>query len=180
MSVQTQIDRISGAVSAALAALTEKGVTVPAGTKVDDMATLIAAIEAGGGGDLVYATGTFTPAKNVTYMDVTHGLGVVPKIVLFVSENTGLINSSYLYGLHLDGKSGALWVTSAQKDIYGRLDQSWDITSTDTGMVYQYSSLVANNATEQTIQIGNTGREAFAAGSIGFLASRRYRWLVIG
>ena len=49
MSVQTQIDRISGAVSAALTALSEKGVEVPAGTKVDGLAALIAAIEAGGG-----------------------------------------------------------------------------------------------------------------------------------
>ena len=44
MSIQTQIDRISGAVSAALTALMKKGVTVPDGTKVDDLAALIAAI----------------------------------------------------------------------------------------------------------------------------------------
>lgn len=50
MSVQTQIDRISGAVSAALAALSEKGVTVPEGTKVDGLAELIEAIASGGGG----------------------------------------------------------------------------------------------------------------------------------
>lgn len=48
MSIQTQIDRISGAVSAALTALMKKGVTVPDGTKVDDLAALIAAI---GGSD---------------------------------------------------------------------------------------------------------------------------------
>lgn len=48
MSIQTQIDRISDSVSAALTALTEKGVTVPDGTKVDGLASLIAAIESGG------------------------------------------------------------------------------------------------------------------------------------
>ena len=47
MSVQTQIDRISEAVQSALAALTEKGVTVPDGTKVDGLAALIANIEDG-------------------------------------------------------------------------------------------------------------------------------------
>lgn len=47
MSVQTQIDRISEAVQFAIAALTEKGVTVPDGTKVDGLAALIANIEAG-------------------------------------------------------------------------------------------------------------------------------------
>lgn len=52
MSIQTQIDRISESVSAALTALTEKGVTVPDGTKVDGLAALIAAIESGGGGSV--------------------------------------------------------------------------------------------------------------------------------
>ena len=42
-------DTIDNAVSDALAAITEKGVTVPAGTKVDGLADLIAAIESGGG-----------------------------------------------------------------------------------------------------------------------------------
>lgn len=67
MSVQTQIDRISDAVSAAKAALTEKGVTVPDGTKVDGLAALIAAIEAGGGGDFLY--GTITPTETTRHID---------------------------------------------------------------------------------------------------------------
>lgn len=69
MSVQTQIDRISGAVSAALAALTEKGVTVPDGTKVDGLAALIAAIEAGGGGGGDFLYGTITPTETTRYID---------------------------------------------------------------------------------------------------------------
>lgn len=55
MSIKTEIERISGGVKNAFAALTEKGVTVPADARVDDMAGLIAGIEAGGGsggGDL--------------------------------------------------------------------------------------------------------------------------------
>ena len=69
MSVQTQIDRISGAVQSAIAALTEKGVTVPDGTKVDGIAALIASIEAGGGGSVEpfseIVTGT------ITYSDIS-------------------------------------------------------------------------------------------------------------
>lgn len=49
MSVQTQIDRISGNVSAALSAIAGKGVTVPEGSNSDALAELIASIEAGGG-----------------------------------------------------------------------------------------------------------------------------------
>ena len=89
MSVQTQIDRISGAVSAALTALAEKGVTVPAGTKVDGLAALIAAIEAGGGGTGVQVvSGTFTPAEEIvlTYSDpylLEHNSGFTPKMYVF-------------------------------------------------------------------------------------------------
>lgn len=83
MSVQTQIDRISGAVSAALAALAEKGVTVPAGTKVDGLAALIAAIEAGGGsgGNVYVGTITLAEEKNTVYVE--HMLGVQPKFAAY-------------------------------------------------------------------------------------------------
>ena len=87
MSVQTQIDRISGAVSAALAALTEKGVTVPDGTKVDGLAALIAAIEAGGGsgGDgMKVAFGKIVPSVNLYNCEITHNLGVIPNFALIV------------------------------------------------------------------------------------------------
>lgn len=95
MSVQTQIDRISGAVSAALTALAEKGVTVPAGTKVDGLAALIAAIEAGGGGSgggsgviSAMATGTYTPASNISYgVEIKHGLRVTPNFCIWIAEN---------------------------------------------------------------------------------------------
>ena len=48
MSIQTEIDRISGNVSAALSAITEKGVTVPDGSTSDALAELITSIEVGG------------------------------------------------------------------------------------------------------------------------------------
>ena len=51
MSISSEITRISGNVSAALTAIGAKGVTVPSGSNSDDLATLIAAIETGGGGD---------------------------------------------------------------------------------------------------------------------------------
>ena len=84
MSVQTQIDRISGAVSAALTALTEKGVTVPAGTKVDDLAALISGIEAGGG-DENKVTGNITPAATTKTLTITHGLGKIPKYFCIIN-----------------------------------------------------------------------------------------------
>ena len=79
MSVQTQIDRISGNVSAALSAIADKGVTVPDGSTSDALAELIAAIQTGGGGDgIIFTTGIFTPAEDTTSCTIQHGLGVVP------------------------------------------------------------------------------------------------------
>lgn len=92
MSVQTQIDRISGAVSAALTALSEKGVTVPAGTKVDDLAELITAIEVGGESFdpspfSQILTGTFTNASNTEDFTIPdEAVGTVGFLIVFLME----------------------------------------------------------------------------------------------
>lgn len=49
MSVQSEINRIKGNVTASLAKIAEKGVTVPDGANSDNLAPLIESIEAGGG-----------------------------------------------------------------------------------------------------------------------------------
>ena len=49
MSISSEISRISGNVSDALTAIAAKGVTVPSGSNSDDLATLIASIQTGGG-----------------------------------------------------------------------------------------------------------------------------------
>ena len=63
MSIQTELTRIINAKAAIKTAVEGKGVTVPDGTLLDGMASLIESIEAGGGGGFV--TGTFTLAKNI-------------------------------------------------------------------------------------------------------------------
>ena len=94
MSVQAQIDRISSNVTAALAKIAEKGVTVPSMANSDDLAELIAAIEAGGGGGglpdgfAALASDTVTFA-NATYgPTIEHGLGVVPNFFYVVAEGS--------------------------------------------------------------------------------------------
>lgn len=56
MSISSEITRISGNVSAALAAIGAKGVTVPSGATSDDLADLIAQIQTGGGSEPTYET----------------------------------------------------------------------------------------------------------------------------
>lgn len=65
MSVQSEITRISGNVTAALAAIANKGVTVPDGSTSDALAELIASIESGGGGEIDFSP--FSSAKFGTF-----------------------------------------------------------------------------------------------------------------
>ncbi len=78
--IQIQIDRISGNVTDALAAIAAKGVTVPTGSKSDALAELIGAIEAGGGGVTVQKqSGTVTTGSNGR---ATISCGFKPDMVL--------------------------------------------------------------------------------------------------
>ena len=88
MSVQSEITRLQNAKAAIKAAIEGKGVTVPAGTLLDGMASLIESIEAGGGGGNV-ASGTFTPADRLSDVTVEHGLGVAPSTIVVVPMPTG-------------------------------------------------------------------------------------------
>ena len=84
------------AVNDAIAAIEEKGVSVPTGTNVTGLASLIASIETGGGGGgglpagiTALATDTFTPASDISnsLYELEHGLGVVPNFfIVMVSD----------------------------------------------------------------------------------------------
>lgn len=86
------------AVSNALAALTEKGVSVSGSEGIADLAALIAAIEAGGGGK-VMASKTITPSEDVICGDATssqqqdnatyfeHGMDTTPNLLYLVAHN---------------------------------------------------------------------------------------------
>ena len=51
MSVKTEIERLEGAKNALAASIEGKGVAVPTGTKIDEMAALVDQIQGGGGED---------------------------------------------------------------------------------------------------------------------------------
>ena len=84
MSVQTQIDRISGNVSAALSAIADKGVTVPDGSTSDALAELIESIQAGEGCSK-FATGSFTTDSDQIFVTVEHGLGEIPNVYIVLT-----------------------------------------------------------------------------------------------
>ena len=63
MSIQTELTRIINAKAAIKTAVEGKGVTVPDGTLLDGMASLIESIEAGGGGGVRVEQGSVTFAE---------------------------------------------------------------------------------------------------------------------
>ncbi|MDY4835954.1 MAG: hypothetical protein SO181_12630 [Frisingicoccus sp.] len=161
MSIQTQIDRISESVSAALTALTEKGVTVPDDTKVDGLAALIAAIESGGGGATI-ATGSFRPSGAFENLTVTHGLGVVPNFAICYRSMSSLVTSRvnafiYLAKLNGVGTMAAAYPSSQLSGLfkeYGNAGKDTTYAITDTPA--EYAPFVgAYGATENKITFGH-------------------------
>lgn len=80
MSIQTDLARIKNAKSSIKAAIEGKGVTVPDGTLLDGMASLIESIEAGGGDTLFgynLLSGTITLSEETTDpIDLVKGVGI--------------------------------------------------------------------------------------------------------
>lgn len=66
MSIQTELTRITNAKSAIKTAIEGKGVTVPNGTLLDGMASLIDSIEAGGGSGYIVEEHAVTFAEEIT------------------------------------------------------------------------------------------------------------------
>lgn len=76
MSIQSEINRISGNVSDALTAIEAKGVTIPSGSNSDDLATLIGQIQTGGGSSAVTVIETPDSSggviKNIVGVDISN------------------------------------------------------------------------------------------------------------
>ena len=178
MSVQTQIDRISGAVSAALAALTEKGVTVPDGTKVDGLAALIAAIEAGGGGSggsggANIAVGSFTPSSEISDIEVTHNLGTVPNFAVcwFVHVGGGRNTYQRLFMFYHDGQSGVIATGSKSSTLsFCHADAPVDISASQP---MTYANIYAAN--NETIRFGGQASSSYKLKSHN---GNGYTWIV--
>ena len=92
MSIATDVSRIKGNITAALAAIADKGVIVPDGSTSDALAGLIASIEAGGVDLGDYFTdifiGTLTPAEDIKCGDACSAVGLsFDKMIVIVANN---------------------------------------------------------------------------------------------
>lgn len=115
MSVQSEITRLQNAKAAIKTAIEGKGVTVPDGTLLDGMASLIESIEAGGGGNIV--AGSFTPTSNMKTFKVNHNFNTIDIcFVVFMSNNNAYVARGVLYSSFIDGRKS--WMVYNDQSSY--------------------------------------------------------------
>ena len=115
MSIATDVSRIKGNITDALAAIADKGVNVPAGSTSDALASLIASIEAGGGGNIV--AGSFTPTNNMKTFKVNHNFNTKDIcFVVFMSNNKAYVARGVLYSSYTNG--GKSWLVYNTESSY--------------------------------------------------------------
>ena len=140
MSVHSEIDRIAGAKSDIATAITNKGVTVPSGTKLDGMAALIDSIS--GGEDVIIKKVTFNPSANYVLSNdkcvITHNCGKIPKAVFIFSDNTSTSYIGYGYIFNFSGLNNTS--NAEMYDSFGLPSGSYSVAFTTTTMKFTMDS----------------------------------------
>ena len=140
MSVQSEITRLTTAKSDISTAITNKGVTVPSGTKLDGMAALIDSIS--GGEDVIIKQVTFKPSGNYLLSDnrcvVTHNCGKIPKAVFIFSDNTNSTYAGYGYIFNFSGSNETTKVSIYTS--FGLSEDTYSVAFTTTTMKFTEDS----------------------------------------
>lgn len=167
-------------VTAALAAIAEKGVTVPDGSTSDALAGLIASIEAGGA---KVALGTYVPTSNVANAKIAHNLGVIPDLVLYWIGNRSGGKSSIELGINISNAVRSALNASQGVGIFQYGDNAvtmctqrtnYEITANPSATSHTYGSPFG--ATANDMYIG----ESRTTPLIYFLiAGEQYNWIAI-
>lgn len=153
MSIATDVSRIKGNITAALAAIADKGVNVPDGSTSDALASLIASIEAGGGGGLnipsditnfAVDTLTLSGGSGVTSAKAYHSLGVVPTAAILINSTPRYIKSSGKSYIDLMVSFGA-----------GQTYVSYDSSAVFNGLM-TYANLTAGSTYKRNSQLDHT------------------------
>lgn len=139
MSIATETARIKGNVAAALAAVAEKGVTVPDGSTSDALAELIASIDAGGGDTLL---GYNLLSGTITLSEETTGS-------ILLLESSGAKDSSYGFC--------ALWHSNMQF-VGGVLNDYIDATASTGGTSFAITAKGNNANTYKMLWLDMDGK----------------------
>ena len=161
MSIQTDLTRIKNAKAAIKAYIEGNGLTVPDATLLDGMASMLEAIEAGGGRAKII-TGEFTLDTVESGVLVEHNLSEVPNFAYYFallapSESNQLEDNSTtrFFAIYLDGVHYSYYVSGGATN---RATKYGTYTYDISKIVSKYNSsgvnCAANSATNSTIIIG--------------------------
>ena len=161
MSIQTELTRITNAKAAIKTAIEGKGVTVPADTLLDGMASLIESIEAGGGtiSGKKFISGEITFSETPTSeISISHdSLGVYSQPFVFLATNASAPSDN----------TGALISVRRGSGVYVNSSNRFSLLSSISDTI-SYSDYA--NDTSFTIQ-------SYSARKM--LAGKTYMWLRI-
>ena len=193
MSIATEISRLKSAKSAIAAAIAGKGVTVPDGTLLDGMASLIESIEAGGGGG---GTG-YNFDGNPRW--VSSGEFTVSETVSVSTIEPILFNPEVMDGEQSDWNRGRFFLLFDATKIKRSIDYSNPVGANVNGIAaiinyaYSYGIKYPNNEFTVYFYVGGSyltvEREyghstydqiSFASTSRKFISGHRYCWVAWG
>lgn len=203
MSVQSEITRLEAAKAAISQAITEKGVTVPTGTMLDAMASLIAAIEAGGGsggGELSIHNrkvqwGSFIPTQTFTgyYVDYdSESFGGYPSGCMYwvVSDviqevdNRSAIMGAYIsdwYGATTGALTWGRSVSAYEASASSTSNSPTSAARLKTPSGGSIGSPLSGNASSYTVMSNATSSRVKLGGSAGlFVAGLEYQYILFG
>lgn len=146
-----------------------------------NMATLIAAIESGGGSDNVdlsgfpniskVKTGSFTLTSNASIYEVSHGLGELPKIFVCLVNGSSKINRAFACAVASQLPDGTYYHSLSRYygNYYG-VNVSEESRPESTAL----SSYKIYLITEEVVGMGASNPQYFS-----FMANTEYRWFAM-
>ena len=174
MSIQTELTRITNAKAAIRTAIEGKGITVPSGTLLDGMASLIESIQAGGDFNSTIVKGSFTLSERTKIPNQTY-----PSSDAFMIEhNSGFVpRAVFLYTEKIATDCPTLYVSVVKK----HNDSNYDLT---TSAVYKYGTTqkyANNHNTMSTTALWNDSVVSIGLNNVTmyFAAGLTINWAVI-
>lgn len=174
MSVQTEIDRLASAKAAIKTAIEGKGVAVPDATLLDGMAALIEGIETGRDG-IRAVMGEITPIEAANYIEVEHGLGVVPNFAFLGRFESKFPANTYAACYKKDDEGVSILRTGSNSNQIMCLTSTYPITGiAPTSTMMTAAGVGAYAATEKTIRFGNENLTSVTVN----ISTATYIWIV--